>query len=141
MRKENDFIKKMEELDQMLMEQRDMDKMGRAYYCTQIEDLKKYYELSCKKLAEEYDAQILVQITLRKQESYDSFEHIETLQNMNQQLDAIILDYPDKILALEGDLAAATDRVEQLGAEMTEATEWARVLEKEAEKHSEAWCN
>ena len=56
-------------------------------------------------------------------------------------MDAIISDYRDKILAPEGDLVAATDQIEQLGAKMTEATERARVLEKEVEKRSETWCN
>ena len=118
-----------------------MHEKERAYYRTQMEDIKAQCGLSCKKLAEKYDTQILEQNTSQEQENHDSFERIEALQNMSQQLDAIISDYRDKILALEGDLAAATDQVEQLEAEMTEATERAQVLEKEAEKRSEAWCN
>ena len=125
----------------MLREQRDMDKKGRAYYCTQIEDLKTYYELSCKKLTEEYDVQIFVQITLRKQESYDSFEHIETLQNTNQQMDVIILDYHDKILVLKGDLAVGANWVEKLRADVAEAIERVQVLEKKAERRGKTWCN
>ena len=60
-----------------------MHEKERAYYCMQMEDIKAQYELSCKKLAEKYDTQILEQNTSQEQESHDSFERIEALQSMN----------------------------------------------------------